>query len=228
LLIAFTEDKAESMTVGALARIMRCIATLRNDSPEVLKLVPMLLKTSVRDVKYMAPQATAQMVWSIGTLELEGADVSSLLHAMRGQLVKKLRERAFTMVEISCLLWGFACLGEKDEEVMTAAASELEAMTPGLEDKDASRLPRALGAFARLGVPCLGLLRAAATRLLKILPCLDDWSLWAMEWAYEQLDGGRVFRHFRVGMRLEGLRRRLDSPPQAPRDVGLADSDRPC
>merc|ERR1719362_635948 len=183
-----TKDSVKHMTLQAIARTIRCVATLREDTPDVLQLMPLLLNLVLRDAKYISPGDSAQIIWAIGVLDLRGEEVGFLMRSMRAQLVKKLRERAFAIVEVSCMLWGLACLGERDEEVLSTAATELADVVASLPDQDAVRLPRAVCAMARLRFRSTDLLGAVASRLWEMLPLLDSWSLWALQWTFMELD----------------------------------------
>lgn len=177
--------KAEVLTAQSVANLMWAIATLRNDVPKMVGLLPVLATQAVEVSTYCRPQHIAINLWSVGVTGVQLMNEREFIGEMTDRASSTII--GFTPQALSMACTGLARRGRQERDFLIAVAEHVADTLPDWSKKDmALSGPLILWAFATLKYPSPQLAELG-TMLRPMLGDLSDWHICALAWSCPKL-----------------------------------------
>lgn len=169
-----------------VSNVFWAVATLRHDSPELRRLVTVLVQHGLIRANTMAAQAVANVVWALGVLGADSFEADRLLEALCRRAAQRTCD--FKPQELANMCWGLALRGKRDEGLMVSVAEVIMWKAQSMSDKSADLdLPQLALAFAKLEIRHPQLMDAVAKRTSVILRKMNPWGLCALAWSCKRV-----------------------------------------
>ena len=204
-LARFVAGRTDDMNTVDLSMSFWATAKLKEAEPEVLDLAPPLAQEIAGKVQYLNPQDLSNCLWS-STQLIDVPEVREIVPVLVRQLLlnadsmKELKPKTIG-INLVALTFLRESVPEvqasiEDSDIFELSASHIARSLLELRGKDVTMtVPTVLWACAKSGLKHPELLRAVSGRFgSSEISKLRDWSLCAMQWSYEGLEGFRDFQ----------------------------------